>query len=87
MIIDVVGVMEKPFELEKFMIEENIIDEEYVLLVLGTGKDKRDPSYSSHRGVEVIGCQEAYLRDDQDEYHGTVRKENIQWCNIIGKGK
>lgn len=87
MIIDVVGVMEKTFELEKLLVEENVIDEEYVLLVLGTGKEKGDPSYSSHRAVEVIGCQEAYLGDDQEKYHRTARKEDIQWCNIFCKGE
>ena len=83
MVIDVVGMMEKPLELAKFQIEENVVNEEYVLLALGAGQEKGDSSYTGHRAVEVIGSQEAYLGDDQDKYHRAVRKQSIEWSKIF----
>lgn len=85
MVIDMVGVMMKILELAKLLIEENVINEEYELLALGTGKKIGGSPYTCHGAVEVIGGQEAYLGDDKKEYHGTARKQGIQWCKIFCK--
>lgn len=57
MVIDVVGVVEKPLELAKLLIEENVINEEDELLALWTGKEKGNPAYAYHRAVQVVGQQ------------------------------
>ncbi len=83
MVIDVVGMMEKPFELAKLLVEEDVIDKEYVLLALGTGKKIGGSPYTCHRAVEVIGSQQAYQDDGQQDYDRTARKESIEWCYVF----
>ena len=61
MVIDVVGVMEKPLELAKLLVEENVIDEEDELLALGSGQEKGDSPYADHGAMHMIGQQEADL--------------------------
>ena len=76
MVIDMACMVEKPFELAKLLIEENVIDQEDVLLALGTGYEKGYPSYADHRAVKVVGKQKAYLGDGQKEYRGTARVQS-----------
>ena len=85
MVINMVRVVEKSFELTKLLVTENVVNQEYELLALGTRQKKGDSAYTGHRAVEVISRQKAYLGDDQEEYHRTAREESIEWCKVFCK--
>ena len=54
MVVDMVRVMKKLFELAKLLILENVINKMNILLTLRSGQQKGYSSDTDHRTVQVI---------------------------------